>query len=807
MRLAISTALVSGVLAVFGVQAHADAAIKRFAIPAQAAPAALNEFARQADVTLVFSYERVANARTNEVHGAYPVTDALARLIEGTALSYKQVGESTIAIGEGATSMSESAATPQPEGPALEEIVVSAQKRLERLQDVPVPVTALAAESLVNSNQLRLYDYYTRIPGLSVTPGDGITAPQLTIRGVTTGGFTNPTVGVVVDDVPYGSSTAMGGGNTAPDIDPSELARVEVLRGPQGTLYGASSLGGLLKFVTLDPSTEAVSGRVQAGFNSVRNGDELGYNLRAAVNVPLSDSWALRASGFTRLDPGFVDNVQTGQRGVNRGEADGGRLSALWRPTDAFSLKLSALLQSAAVDGAAQTRPTLGELKQSVVRGSGFFSRDSEVFSAVITARLAGVDLTAASGYMINEYADAFDFPALYDASLSTFGVAGAIVPESNRTRKFTQEIRATGSIGPRTEWLLGTFYTQEDSQLFQSIVAAEPVTGQVAGEWYRSGGSPTEFEEYALFADVTYHFTEAFDVQIGGRQSRNENSFPESTSTGPLVGGVSLSPAGRARDDAFTYLVTPRLKIAPDLMTYVRLASGYRVGFPQTVCIIFADLPCSYAPDKTRTYEVGIKGDVLDRTVSFDASAYYIEWQDIQVSVFDASKPASYIDNVGQAKSQGVELSVEAKPLQGLAIAAWVAWNDATLTEDFPPGTFGRSGDRLPNSSRFSGNVALDHEFPLPGNTTGFVGGSVSYVGNRKGVFLAAAGERQELPAYVTTDLRAGAHHGNWTVNLFINNVTDRRGILTGGVGTFDPTVFYYIQPRSGGVSVTKVF
>jgi outer membrane receptor protein involved in Fe transport len=174
----------------------------------------------------------------------------------------------------------------------LEEVIVTAQKRSERLQDVPVPVTAIGANTLVDTNQMRLEEYYSQIPGLTLTVGDGRGVPMISIRGITSG-YTNPTVGVVVDGTPYGASTNLALGALVPDIDPSELARVEVLRGPQGALYGASSMGGLLNYVTIEPSTDRASGRVQAGTSSVYDGDQLGYNLSAAVNVPLSDTFAV----------------------------------------------------------------------------------------------------------------------------------------------------------------------------------------------------------------------------------------------------------------------------------------------------------------------------------------------------------------------------------------------------------------------------------------------------------------------------------------------------------------------------------
>ena len=187
-------------------------------------------------------------------------------------------------------------------GPQLEEVIVTAQKKTENLLDVPVPVTAISAQSLIDTNQLRLEDYFTQVPGLTVTPS-GYGVPQLAIRGITTGGFTNPSVGITVDDVPYGSSSGIASGQEVTNFDPNDLQRVEVLRGPQGTLYGASALGGLLKYVTVDPSPAALSGQVQAGTTDVYNGGSLGDNFRGAINVPLDDTLAVRASAFYRTDP------------------------------------------------------------------------------------------------------------------------------------------------------------------------------------------------------------------------------------------------------------------------------------------------------------------------------------------------------------------------------------------------------------------------------------------------------------------------------------------------------------------------
>ena len=790
---------------------------KAFDIKPQSMDQALIDFSKQAGFQVVADSANVAKFQTRGVSGTRPIKAALDELLAGSGLSYRVIGPDVITIEkrDGSTPQA-SSLDKKTDAVQLEGIVVTAQKRSELLLDVPVPVTSIRADTLVDSNLLRLQDYYTRVPGLSVTPGDFHGSPMLSIRGVTTGGgFLNPTVGIVVDDVPYGSSTGTGGGFQAPDIDPSDLANIEVLRGPQGTLYGASSIGGLLKFLTVDPSTDGVSGRVQAGISGVHNGNGLGYSARGAVNVPLSNTLAVRASGFTRGDPGYVDDPAQHLKGVNKGDADGGRLSALWRPSDAFFIKLSALLQQAKLHGSpnVDVKPGLEDLQHTDLPGTGEYSTKFQAYSATLNAKLGSVDLTSVSGYTVNWYSDAVDFtPALAAATRARFGVTGTPLHDENKTKKFTQEVRLSAPIGQRVELLLGGFYTHEDSQLVQDILVADD-TGTVINQWSHSAPLTT-FAEYAVFADVTFRVTDRFDVQIGGRESKNRQVF-NNTFTGPYVTAFAHLPTDPfvypeiiTKENSFTYLVTPRFKVSPDLMVYARLASGYRPGGPNSTAAVFGTPP-SFKPDKTQNYEIGFKGSVLDHALSFDASLYHIDWKDIQLNLTDPVSRIGYRSNASRAKSQGVELSVEARPLSGLTIAGWVAYGNALLTESLPriSNAYGIPGDRLPYSSRLSGNFSVDQKFPLTSDVIGFVGGSVSYVGDRKGVFRAVP-QRQTFPAYIQVDLRTGVKYDLWTVNAFITNVADKRGVLTGGLGTSPyPLAFNYIQPRTVGLSLAKSF
>jgi len=696
---------------------------------------------------------------------------------------------------------------PKKEAVRLEEVVVTAEKRKERLQDVPVPVTAINADTLVENNQLRLQDYSSSVPGLTVTPVSQ-TQQGISIRGITTAGSTTPTVGITIDDVPYGSSTLLGGGPAVPDIDPGDLAQVEVLRGPQGTLYGVASIGGLLKFVTVDPSTSAVSGRLEAGVDGVHNGAELGYNVRGSVNIPLSQDLAVRASAFTREDPGYIDNPILHIDGVNKAEAYGGRFSALWSPTDTFSVKLSALLQDSHGTGNQDVDrlPGLGDLQQNYIAEAGAYGRKFQAYSAILKDKLANFELTSITGYNINEFNYSYDETAFYgQAAQGAFQVGNALLPEHNKTNKVTQELRLSTPIGPYIDWLLGGFYTHESSKFVETVQALTDQgvnRGQLIYDSF-----PTTYTEYSAFTDFTLHFTDQFDLQIGGRETHIDQSYAQVLS-GLLVGASpSITPERTSAANAFTYLLTPRFRISPDLMVYARLASGYRAGAPNAPL----NVPRESNPDKTYNYEVGAKSDLLDHTLSIDASLYYIDWKDIQVGLFDSDSHQFYQGNAGRAKSEGAELSVQARPWRGLTASAWVAFDDAVLTQAFPPsaltaGTYGASGDRLPFSSRFSGNLALEDDFPIAGSLSGFVGGGVSYVGARKGEFTATP-QRQELPAYTKTDLHGGLKYELWTANIYVNNVTDRRGLLYGGLGGFPAYAFDFIQPRTIGLSVIRTF
>ncbi len=819
MRAAIRAIAMTVLLA--GPRAYAQ--VVQFSLEAQDATTGIPEFARQAGLQIIAPADQLKGIRTHRVVGSLDAHEALRQLLEGTGLVVASDDGHTISIRLPADKVRAQDSEPTRRasdaegGVGLEEIIVTAQKRgEERLQDVPIPVSVLGAQTLAEHGQLLLRDYYASVPGLRLLPSFE-DSQFLAIRGVTTGSFTNPTVGITVDDVPFGGSTTTLGAGTVPDFDPGDLDRIEVLRGPQGTLYGANSMGGLLRYVTRDPSTDAFSARVQAGTRGIHNGSQLGYDFRASANVPLSDTLAMRASGFEREDPGYIDDVTTGQEGVNEARAKGAHLSALWRPSQDFSMKLSALYQEVRGDGTSEvySLPGLADLQQSTLPDTGAYDTIVEAYSALLNYRVAGVQVTSLTGYNIDQHDDTLDYTATFGPAMQAqYGVSGARLHTHGNTHKFTQELRVAGGIGPQIDWLLGGFYTHENApDQYQSTAPVVPATGQVVGEYYRSF-YPRKFEEYAGFANLTYRITDRLDIQLGGRESRTREDDAPNIKTGPYtlitlhVPSPDIIPAVQAKGNSFTYLVTPRFKVSADLMMYARFASGYRPGGGNVNALAAAGLPPLYDPDKTQNYELGLKGDFLDRTLSVDASVYYIDWKNIQIGVLDPTTHLSYTANGGEAKSEGVELAATVRPLRGLSVTAWVDYDNAVLTSEFPPtaSVHGVSGDRLPNTSKYSGNLSLQQDFPLWSGMTGFVGAQASYVGDRVSLFRPTAA-RQSFPSYTQTDLSAGARYDSWTVNLYVNNVADVRGMLDGGVGYLVPTAFYYITPRTIGMNLSKTF
>ena len=723
----------------------------------------------------------------------------------------------------------------------LTEVVVTAQKRSERLQDVPLSVTAITSELLAQQNLVQLRDFYNRVPGVSISGGGTEQrANGVAIRGVTTGGGTASTVAFTLDDVPL-TSGAASAQSPLIDIDPSDLKRVEILRGPQGTLYGASSLGGLIKYVTVGPDLQQFKGRIEAGGNTISKGGQ-GWSLRGAVNVPIvQDKLALRVSAFTRHDPAYLDNINARAVGedINKNRVEGGRAALLFKPTDNFTVDLSALRQKSKFIGSPQIRvcpscgtgPYAGATDFTPYYGEFTLNLaptrrdvDFTLYQGRVNYDLGFGQLTAISAFNDVKSASDLDqtntFGFLLPAFAAPTGSAATLI-NADRTKKFSQEVRLASQDGGAFEWLVGGFYTHEKISVDQTILIVPPSGSSTTA--YASVG-PAKFEEKAVFADATYHFTDQFDVQAGLRYSSNDQSSASTTTIAApatrFFGPSSSIANTSSSDDAVTWLFTPRYKFSSDLMGYLRVATGYRPGGPNSTGV--TGIPLSFKSDSVVSYEAGLKGTIPGANATFDASLFQIDWDDIQLLTTDVDSQFTYYTNGSTARSRGVELSGRWAPAHGLSIEGNATYLEADLTDDLrtPAGAspiYGSKGDRLPGSARFSGSLSAQYDWEVGHGFSAFAGVSLAYVGDRYAEFAnilptavanEAFGTRVKLPSYTTVDLRGGLYNDDWKLNLYAKNIADKRGVVeaTTRGGTSAPQAIF-LQPRTVGVTIARSF
>lgn len=728
----------------------------------------------------------------------------------------------------------------QPAAAALQEIVVTAQKRSEKLHDVPMGVTAVSNDQM---DKLRLTDFQdlqAMVPALSVEqiqPG----LSRLTLRGENVGGV-GSTVTTYVDDTPVGSSNALANGSIITgDFDTWDLRRVEVLRGPQGTLYGAGSEGGLLKYVTIAPDPTRSAAAFQVGAEDIAHGD-VGVLTKGMINQPIGSSAALRISGFYTQLPGYIDDPQLGESHVNRGYREGGRASFLLNATDNFSIRLTAFGQNLHTDGtngvdvvgaagtpltppANQLQPTVGDYAQDrfINEPSTFRNR---VYSATLDWNLGGATLTSVSSWgqsYQNLFIDATSVPlapgfTFGDLATAVIG-APAGLAETNviNLGKFTQEVRLASTGTHTLDWQLGGFFTHESSTIRQTLPsflvpsqALTPLPG------FEVVGLGAVYKEGAAFGQVTWHFNPQFDVTLGGRWSENRQQADES------VGGLLINPTqftgGSSTGTDFTWSVAPRWHITDGTLAYARVATGYRPGGPNALPPgVPAGVATEYQADTTTNYELGMRTSFLDNRLSIDVAAFLINWQKIQLFEFVSNFGINA--NGGSAQSKGLEWTFGLSPVTGLNFLLTGAYIDAYLTAD-APAAGGTNGEELPYAPKWSTSLDGSYTWHAAGDFDGFAGATWSYTGARISDFASSTtvvngavafvpNPREALPSYNTVNLRAGLENARWAFELYIKNVGDKRGITSyGNSGTpnFGGSIGL-IQPRTVGATATLHF
>jgi len=711
----------------------------------------------------------------------------------------------------------------QPPSTRLGTVIVTANKRSERSQDVPMAVSVLDDTRLERQNALGFADYAAQVPGLNIiSSGAGWT--QLVLRGVTSGSRQpNATVGTYIDDMPFGSSTVYAAGSVlTPDIDPGDLQRIEVLRGPQGTLYGSNTLGGLLKFVTTPPDTTQASAR--AGFSTSHvDGGGSGYGARASANLPLvADTLGLRVSVYHRDDPGYIRNVVTGRSEIDEAKVSGGRAQLLWTPDDKVSVRFSALAQNLGSDGLANQgidvdpatlRPVQGWPNQARAAGTGMFKIKYRLYGLTVNADFGWARLVSTTSYGTLRFNENTDITSVYGPVLNPlFGLddGGYSELQPIALNKATQELRLQSPADRTWEWRAGAFFTREHTTDDQDILGFDARTGAPIALPTLGSVSvgPAVFREWAGYGDLTWHATPRLGILVGARYSSDSTSYTQ-TSSGLLIGDAHFTTRGS--DHPVTYLFNPSYKFGDDLMAYLRVASGFRPGGPNVGVPPGLGAPLTFGPDKLVNYELGLKSLLLDRRMSVEADVFYIDWSKVQLTA--TAGGFSFLGNAGRATRRGAELSWSYRPLAGLTLWANATYTNARLAADTPAGgIYGLKGDPLPYVPKWSANLGADYNFPLGGGGwSGFVGGNLSYVGARASDFNSTPAPRMHLSGYNNLDLHAGVNYANWTVEVYAKNLADRRGITAMWPETLGetsgPYQASYQAPRTIGMSASVEF
>jgi iron complex outermembrane recepter protein len=853
---------------------RAMATPKSFSIESQDAPRSLLEFGQQSALQILFESDKVKGIITNAVHGSYEPIEALRLLLKGTPLFVSEKSNGVLVVGpqvKGRNSVSADPVTvnadgsarrlaqsdttalqqsrsgtdrsanngstsspdaPGSESPRLSEIVVTAQKISQKVMDVPESISVLTGEQLEKMQATRVADWLSLVPGLNIndgtTPGKG----ALVLEGIPSLGAASE-VAVYVSDTPIGSSSTYGsGGATILDLMPYDLDRIEVLRGPQGTLYGASSMGGLVKYVVKSPDLDNFSVNVGADFFGIKGSEGHGDGVRGAVNLPLvSDVFGLRVSAYDQYTPGYITNGLTGAKDQNGIRQTGGRAALLLDIDSDASIRLSALYQKVAA--ANQTEAALNATTGLPLYGA--YSEDNvrqepsqqvlRLYDLTLNWNLHWAELTSVSSYQnlqddLAGDATATFFP--YNYILPIFNLPGfteAGINDSLGLEKFSQEIRLASPQDQPLRWLVGGFFTHEETTSEEAINVYDASGAPVAAlNPLLDGDLSATYREYAAFGQLTYQFTDRFDLTGGVRYAHNSQSF-QSQDTIALP--ETLAPSsGVSSEGVTTFLFNPNYHLDDKTIVYARVATGYQPGGANGVNALFPTAPSTFSSSRLIDYQPGIKSTFLDDRATVDLSAFYIDWTKIQLLVPGPSGQGSATENGGKARSTGFDFAGSYALARGLVLGANLNYTDAILTT--PVASLNTpAGARLPYVPRWSGTLTAEYNKSVAANWRMFAGGDYHYVGSRPSAVEGQTNTPTELEpsdvtvrSYSTVDFHIGAAHGGLRFSLYAKNLADKRAFLA-------PSFYRYtqvtntaidiqspvLQPRTIGISVDQAF
>ncbi len=725
---------------------------------------------------------------------------------------------------------------------ALEEVVVTATRRAEKLQDVPISMSAITGVTLENFGAKSFGDYVGSIPNLAVGTGAGAggngnafgvsSTRAIAIRGVAG----NNTTAFYLNDTPMPMS-----------LDPRavDIDRIEVLRGPQGTLFGAGSMGGTVRLVTRDPNAQTFSGRVTAEGSQVNHGWG-GYSADGTVNIPvIKDNVGLRLNAFSSWDPGLYTRTWGGPQDPRSpslpyppgGAPVGSKDHVGGEQTTGFSAALAITPQ--AVQGLTiiprfmyQHSTTNGYPLADYSPGNFTQTRQFDIpeavednwdFAAVTAKQEVSFGKFVASGTYF--YRRALDVEDTSDINAIVFWGIPYYVPAPLLnilyTRTFTQEARYESTLSGPFQFVVGGFHSSSDRRFFEIYNAPglNAATGGALGtDLEYTQNSPNTDRERAWFVDSTYQITEAFQVSAGVRRAYLEHQGAY-TADGPLNGGFSGPPDTFSKHGEYNTAprFTSKYQFAPNQMVYASAAKGFRIGGTNSKLPSICDQDLAnlgikngdaFKSDSLWSYELGSKNSFADNRVRSRLAAYRIDWKGIQQSVY---LPCTFnvVSNSGAARSTGVEAEVDMAVIDHLTVNLAAGYEQAKITEATVQSRT-VVGQPLTGVPKWSGSATAQYTIPL-GERSAFVRAQWDFTGSRTSFNNVAPPVGRPLASYNTLNLRSGVDQGPWELTLFAQNLFDKRGVIGDlipeGAELAGRPRYFVVRPRTIGLQVRREF
>lgn len=731
------------------------------------------------------------------------------------------------------------AALAQADADKLDEITVTAQRREEKLQDVPISMSAVTGATLENLGFSSFNDYAGLIPNLSVGTGAGAggngngfgvsSTRAVAIRGVAG----NNTTALYLNDTPIPIS-----------VDPRviDIDHVEVLRGPQGTLFGAGSMGGTVRLVTREPSSTEFSGKVFAEGSYVDHGGG-GYSTNATANIPLiKDNVALRVSAFSSFDPGLYTRTYGGPLdprspslpyppgGVPVGQKD--HVGA----TQSTGFMATVAVTPTAVPGLSITPMFMYQRSNSNGYPLADYTANNFTQTRPLNVPEAVTDTWSFAGLTVKQdtsfgrfigfgtyfYRSAYDLEDTTDINAITFWGLPYYVPapldNTMLTKTWTGELRFESAIPGPVQFVFGVF-DQVNERMFNEIYNAPGLNvasgGATGTDLEYTQASPNADRQRAVFVDLHYQVTDAFALTAGVRRAyqAHEGTY---VADGPLNGGSSSAYAEHGeRNTAPRYTAT--YKFAPGQMLYASAAKGFRIGgtnslLPPICDQSLANLGLSngqpFQSDSLWSYEIGSKNSFYNDRIRSRVAAYRIDWKGIQQSVY-LPCTFSVVSNSGAAVSKGAEVEVDLAVIEHLTLNLALGYEDAKITEaNTESATV--VGQPLNDVPKWSGSVIAQYVVPL-GVRQGFIRSDYSFTGKRSSFINTPPPDGLALHSYSLVNLRVGVDQGPWEVAIFARNLFDKLGeigdLLPEGAQLPGRPRYFVTRPRTVGLQIKRDF